>query len=137
VVLKELQKLCDSVRPVPDNVALEVLRQELRQENIENVFQDLHLVASASLGQVYKGILRTSGETVAVKVQRPGMLRSFSLDLFLLQKWGDSMDIFTSIFTKQAPFHRALFDTFSRGSYCVSLDRVCVRKYFFGRFGLR
>lgn len=45
------------------------------------------------------------------------MRRAFSLDLFLLQGWGDFMDAFTATFTKQKPFHRALFDSFSRGSY--------------------
>lgn len=29
-------------------------------------------IAAASLGQVYKGTLRSTGEAVAVKVQRPG-----------------------------------------------------------------
>jgi predicted unusual protein kinase regulating ubiquinone biosynthesis (AarF/ABC1/UbiB family) len=45
------------------------------------------------------------------------MQRSFSLDLFLLQGWGDFMDAFTAVFTKQKPFHKVLFDTFSKGSY--------------------
>lgn len=142
-VLKELQKLCDSVRPVPDEVAMQVLREELsgmgmdRQSkgrksndgeeqqkrietpkiNLDDIFEDLHLVASASLGQVYKAKLRTSGDLVAIKVQRPGMERAFSLDLFLLQMWGDFMDTFTNTFTKQIPYHSAFFDAFSKGSY--------------------
>ena len=141
VVLKELQKLCDSVRPIPDDVALQVIREELftkttdtttvaavdqdddqnvkihEEDPLDAVFEDLRLVASASLGQVYRGRLRDTGLEVAVKVQRPGMRKAFSLDLFLLQLWGDFMDTFTSIFTKQLPFHAALFDTFSQGSY--------------------
>jgi hypothetical protein len=48
-VLKELQKLCDSVDPVPDEVALKVLRKELKCDDISNLFDDVHLVASASL----------------------------------------------------------------------------------------
>jgi aarF domain-containing kinase len=31
-------------------------------------------IAAASLGQVYKGVVRTTGELVAVKVQRPYVL---------------------------------------------------------------
>ena len=120
-VLKELQKLCDSVRPIPDEVAFRVIREELDERDLDTIFEGLHLVAAASLGQVYKGRLRDSGDMVAVKVQRPGMLRSFSLDLFLLQIWGDCVDVFTSLFTNQAPFHRALFDSFSHGSYSVSV----------------
>ena len=39
-------------------------------------------VAAASIGQVYKGKLHT-GERVAVKVQRPGVLRRIALDLHI------------------------------------------------------
>jgi aarF domain-containing kinase len=117
VVLKELQKLCDAVQPIPDEVALQVLREELHISNLEDQFQDLKLVASASLGQVYQAKLRTTNELVAIKVQRPGMLQSFSLDLYLLQKLGNVLDrLFTTI-TKQSAYHEDLFDTFSRGSY--------------------
>ncbi|KAG7338448.1 ABC1 family-domain containing protein [Nitzschia inconspicua] len=133
VVLEELQQLCDSVRPIPDDVALEVLKKELglsdrtscskgknnnfASRKLDDVFENLHLVAAASLGQVYKARLKDSGRDVAIKIQRPGMRKAFSLDLFLLQGWGDFMDAFTTIFTKQKPFHRTLFDSFSRGSY--------------------
>jgi predicted unusual protein kinase regulating ubiquinone biosynthesis (AarF/ABC1/UbiB family) len=116
-VLKELQKLCDSVRPIPDEMALQVIREELKEPDLNRIFEDMHLVAAASIGQVYKAKLRATGENVAIKVQRPGMRKSFSLDLFLLQKYGDVLDTFTSMFTKQAPFHKALFDNFSKGSY--------------------
>ena len=129
-VLKELQKLCDSVRPVPDEIAMQVLRDELfgtgdadskqtipTTEQLDDIFEDLHLVASASLGQVYKARLKASGELVAIKVQRPDMEKAFGLDLFLLQMWGDAVDAFTNVFTKQVPFHSAFFDAFSKGSY--------------------
>ena len=39
-------------------------------------------MAAASIGQVYKGKLHT-GERVAVKVQRPGVLRRIALDLHI------------------------------------------------------
>jgi len=119
-MLKELQKLCDSVRPIPDEIAMEVLRNELgmqQQQEVDEIFEDLHLVASASLGQVYKAKIKASGEMVAIKVQRPGMRKAFSLDLFLLQLYGDFVDAFTTVFTKQIPFHSKFFDAFSQGSY--------------------
>lgn len=116
-VLKELQKLCDAVRPVPDDIAMAVIRKELGRENLDEIFADMHLVASASLGQVYKANLRESGEPVAVKVQRPEMRRSFSLDLFLLQRVGVLVDSCTTTFTNQPPFHKALYESFARGSY--------------------
>ena len=148
VVLKELQKLCDSVRPVPDEIAYQLLRDELNVDDLSTVFGDLHLVASASLGQVYQARLlqpptpsadglfsayrrknstskpnQASGELVAIKIQRPGMRKAFSLDLFLLQQWAEFVDSFTSIFTRQAPYHRALFDAFAQGSYSVGHTR--------------
>lgn len=35
--------------------------------------------------QVYKGRLRETGEVVAIKVQRPGVLEGISRDLYLLR----------------------------------------------------
>lgn len=150
IVLEELQRLCDSVRPIPDDVALALLQKELlslqynhqsppqKQEhpsnshpplNLTDVFTNVHLVASASLGQVYQAKLVESGELVAIKVQRPGMRRSFSLDLFLLQLCGHCADVFTSVFTKQTPTQfSALIDAFSHGSYSVSKS-ITIRIY--------
>ena len=42
-------------------------------------------IAAASLGQVYKGRLK-SGETVAVKVQRPYVVETVSIDLFIIRQ---------------------------------------------------
>lgn len=50
-----------------------------------SLFADLH---NSSLGQVYKATLRKTGETVAVKVQRPQVLETVSLDLFLARELG-------------------------------------------------
>lgn len=117
VVLKELQRLCDSVRPIDDEIALKMIREQLNVQNYDMFVKTPVLVASASLGQVYRATLRESGQDVAIKVQRPGMLESFSLDLFLLQHIGIFVDAVTSVFTNQPPFHRALYESFSRGSY--------------------
>ena len=114
-VLKELQKLCDSVEPIPDDVAWQVMEAELGVERMKDL-QGLRLVAAASLGQVYKATL-VDGSVVAVKVQRPNMKQTFSLDLYLLQRIGVMVDLFTSVFTNQPPFHRALYESFAGGSY--------------------
>jgi len=116
-MLKELQQLCDSVQPVPDAIALQLLCDELGVQNVEQVFDDIKLVASASLGQVYKGKIRSTDETVAIKVQRPDIRRTFSLDLVLLRRLGWMMDQFTSIFTNQPAFHAKLYESFAAGSY--------------------
>lgn len=43
---------------------------------------------AASLGQVYKATLATTGETGTVKVQRSGVLETVSLDLHLARELG-------------------------------------------------
>lgn len=43
-------------------------------------------VNAASLGQVYRGRLRATGEEVAVKVQRPGIADSIAMDMLLLRR---------------------------------------------------
>jgi aarF domain-containing kinase len=117
VVLKELQKLCDAVRSIPDDVALQIIREELDEQDLDRLFQDIRLVASASLGQVYKAKLRDSGKEVAIKVQRPNTRKIFSLDLFLLHRLGFLIDNFTAVFTQQPQFHSAFYESFARGSY--------------------
>jgi predicted unusual protein kinase regulating ubiquinone biosynthesis (AarF/ABC1/UbiB family) len=118
VVLAELQKLCDSVEPISDDVALDLIREELNAKDLSEIFADVRRVASASLGQVYRATLVDDPkQSVAVKVQRPDMRRCFSLDLFWLQTVGVAVDCFTSVFTNQPPFHAALYESFAKGSY--------------------
>ncbi len=87
-----------------------------------NTLSDLFFVPLQ--GQVYKAKLRETGEEVAIKIQRPDMLESFSLDLYLLQWVGVLMDAFCVTFTKQSPFHQKMLDTFARSSYSVRLLRT-------------
>ena len=70
--------------------------EELGQEGFDAFenFDDTSIpIAAASLGQVYRLSLKTpagSDQTirhVAVKVQRPDMIRAVSLDLYLLRKY--------------------------------------------------
>ncbi|MEO1127789.1 MAG: AarF/ABC1/UbiB kinase family protein, partial [Cyanobacteria bacterium J06639_16] len=53
----------------------------------ETLYAELspHPVAAASLGQVYRGRLKT-GEEVAVKVQRPGLAQRITLDIYILRQ---------------------------------------------------
>lgn len=85
--LKELEKLQDQIPPFPDAEAMQVLRDELGRPP-SHVFSSLtpSPVAAASLGQVYKGVLRSNNEPVAVKVQRPGVRDSIALDIFILRR---------------------------------------------------
>ena len=62
----------------------------LSHTQVSKVFSEITAepVAAASLGQVYKATLRDSGDEVAVKVQRPFVLETVSLDLHLARMLG-------------------------------------------------
>jgi hypothetical protein len=81
----QLRQLQDAVPPFPSDEAKEVLRREWGQD-IETVLSEItnEPVASASIGQVYKGKLN-DGKEVAVKIQRPGILAEIALDLHVLR----------------------------------------------------
>jgi len=83
--LEELTLLQDQLPPFPNEVAFRFIEEELG-DRPEEIYAEIspQPVAAASLGQVYKGKLR-SGETVAVKVQRPGLAQQITLDLYILR----------------------------------------------------
>ena len=85
----ELQKLCDKVPSFDSKIAYATIEREL-QNTVDDIFSEItpEPVAAASLGQVYKAKLRATGDTVAVKVQRPGVLETVSLDLYLARQVG-------------------------------------------------
>ncbi|RMH66476.1 MAG: AarF/ABC1/UbiB kinase family protein [Cyanobacteria bacterium J003] len=85
VYLEELTKLQDQLPPFPNEVAFQFIEEELGAPPSE-LFAELsdHPIAAASLGQVYRGKLH-SGEEVAVKVQRPGLAESITLDIYILR----------------------------------------------------
>ncbi|XP_068658911.1 uncharacterized protein [Aristolochia californica] len=87
--MTELQKLCDKVPSFPDDVAMALLEEELGQPWY-NVYSELSPspIAAASLGQVYKGRLKENGDVVAVKVQRPFVLETVTVDLFIIRNLG-------------------------------------------------
>src|SRR6185503_11808148 len=74
-----------TARPIPDDEALQLIEEELGGP-IDIFFKqlDLQCLASASIGQVYAGVLVT-GEKVVVKIQRPGILSKIKIDLMLLK----------------------------------------------------
>ncbi|KAL7525902.1 hypothetical protein ACHAXR_001209, partial [Thalassiosira sp. AJA248-18] len=83
---KGLTGLQDAVPPFSAELGREVIERELNIK-IDDVFSELSLqpVASASIGQVYRGRLRSTGDEVAVKVQRPAVLSNVALDLHMLR----------------------------------------------------
>ncbi|PSN17674.1 hypothetical protein C7271_16485 [filamentous cyanobacterium CCP5] len=83
--LEELSSLQDQLPPFANDIAYHFIEVELGAPYYE-VFAELsdHPVAAASLGQVYRGRLKT-GEEVAVKVQRPGLAQRITKDLYILR----------------------------------------------------
>lgn len=83
-----LAELQDAVEPSFDSEeARGIIQDELGIVDINDVFEYLsdEPVASASIGQVYKGRLRKNGMEVAVKVQRPNVLENVALDLYVMR----------------------------------------------------
>lgn len=81
----ELKKLQSSARPIPDDIAIQIIENEIGA-SIETVFSEFneHHIASASIAQVYLATLKT-GEKVVLKVQRPNIRNKIKLDIKLLQ----------------------------------------------------
>ncbi|MCL4460223.1 MAG: AarF/ABC1/UbiB kinase family protein [Nitrospirae bacterium] len=82
--LTEFQKLQDSLPPVPPE-DVEKAVEEALERPIDSVFAefDRHPVAQASIAQVHRARLH-SGEIVAVKIRRPGILDAVEPDLRIL-----------------------------------------------------
>ncbi|MEH7442185.1 AarF/UbiB family protein [Bacillus sp. JJ1122] len=83
-IVKELEMLQDQVPPVP----VEEIKAKIHQEfgrPVDQVFQTFNeeCIAAASIGQVHEAAL-PSGETVMVKIQRPGIRQVVYTDLEIL-----------------------------------------------------
>ena len=83
--LEELIKLQDQLPPFGNDLAFAIIQQDFG-DSVEAIYQEMspHPVAAASLGQVYRAVLWT-GEEVAVKVQRPNLRPTLTLDLYLMR----------------------------------------------------
>uniref|UniRef100_A0A7S4L0S1 Protein kinase domain-containing protein n=1 Tax=Guillardia theta TaxID=55529 RepID=A0A7S4L0S1_GUITH len=117
-VLDELAYLQDSVKPFDTKVAVEMIEQELKAP-LGKYFSEISEkpVAAASLAQVYKAKLVT-GETVAVKVQRPDVLSVVSKDLYVLRR---AAEVYQGLMDRFAPQQRtnyvALLNEWAVGFY--------------------
>ncbi|TAL57176.1 MAG: hypothetical protein EPN85_14435 [Bacteroidetes bacterium] len=80
-LIKELEKLQDSVPPIDGNLAVQVVEQELKKKTDELFASfETSAFASASMAQVHKAVLKT-GEKVVLKIQRPGIQEVISSDI--------------------------------------------------------
>lgn len=86
IYMEELACLQDQLPPFPTELAFQFIKEELNASPYE-LYAEISAqpVAAASLGQVYKGKLKT-GETVAIKVQRPGLKENIALDIYILRQ---------------------------------------------------
>ena len=85
--LDELIKLQDRLPPFDNDLARYTIEKELGR-SLDELYSEISPtpLAAASLAQVYRARLH-SGEDVAVKVQRPNLKPTLTLDLYLI-RWG-------------------------------------------------
>ena len=84
-LVDQLATLQDQVPAFPFPVVQDLLEQELGERCAEIIDLEAEPLGSASLAQVHRASLR-SGRQVVLKVQRPGLERTFRLDLQVLQQ---------------------------------------------------
>lgn len=84
-LIAELEKLQSEVPPFESAISVETIENEL-DEKLTDLFAEFQEVpiAAASIGQVHKATLH-SGETVAVKIQRPAIEKTIKTDLEILK----------------------------------------------------
>ena len=96
-LLRELGKLQDQVPPVAAEQIGPFIEEQLGRP-VSEIFSefDFRPVAAASLSQVHRGILRSNGKQVAVKVQRPNIRANIQSDLDILEAvfrfWSEQSD---------------------------------------------
>ncbi|XP_074269482.1 protein ACTIVITY OF BC1 COMPLEX KINASE 3, chloroplastic [Silene latifolia] len=113
--LEELSQLQDDLPTFSNAEAFKCIEGELGF-SLEDVYSNIspYPIAAASLGQVYKAQLRYSGQTVAVKVQRPGIEEAIGLDFYLIRGIAHLINKYVDIITSDVV---ALVDEFGRRVY--------------------
>ncbi len=84
-IREELKKLQSTVKPFDHIIAFQLIEKELGGP-INDHFKVIEpeCLGSASIGQVYKAVLR-SGEHVVIKIQRPDILNKIKIDIRILK----------------------------------------------------
>lgn len=99
--LDQLQKLQDDVPRFENEVAFATVEAELG-EDFDDLFElvEKEPIAAASIGQVYKARLRSNGDLVALKIQRPKCEDIIALDLYVLRWWSGVLNILTTLLNR-------------------------------------
>ena len=97
VYLEALSRLQDNVEPVPYEAIEDSVTTEIGAR-MSKAFQsfDAKPLASASLGQVHRAVLR-DGRRVAVKVQRPGVRKQVVDDMEVIEELAEFVDDHTKL----------------------------------------
>ncbi|GAX83432.1 hypothetical protein CEUSTIGMA_g10857.t1 [Chlamydomonas eustigma] len=141
--LDELSRLQDNV-PTFSTVEARVVLEDGLGRSVDSVFEWLseEPLAAASLGQVYRGKLKREfgGGEVAVKVQRPGILESAALDIFLLRRaagllskipgmsdqWALTLDDWALRFFQEMDYQLEAYNTMTFQKNMSSLQAIVV-----------
>eukprot|EP00172_Hildenbrandia_rubra_P002796 Plantae.Rhodophyta-Hildenbrandia_rubra.ctg3912.p1 GENE.Plantae.Rhodophyta-Hildenbrandia_rubra.ctg3912~~Plantae.Rhodophyta-Hildenbrandia_rubra.ctg3912.p1 ORF type:complete len:803 (+),score=115.26 Plantae.Rhodophyta-Hildenbrandia_rubra.ctg3912:2914-5322(+) len=115
--LYELQKLQDRLEPFPNETAFAVIESELG-EPVEALFSNIEPVpvAAASIGQVYKAKLRSTGENVAIKVQRPDCEKTIAMDIYILRNLSGTLASLLKLLRREIDL-RSVIDEFGKLIY--------------------
>lgn len=82
--VKEFQKCLDQTEPLPWSTIKSVIEQELGPISNTFSFVDTKPLASASIAQVHCATLKSTGESVVIKVQKPRIDECLQADLGFL-----------------------------------------------------
>ena len=85
-IAEELQKLRDNTPVTPFDEMKEVIESELGAP-LDEIYSEINEtpIGSASIGQVYKAKLKSNGEEVAVKVQKPNSKEIIESDVTIMK----------------------------------------------------
>eukprot|EP00177_Eucheuma_denticulatum_P005932 GFKZ01010812.1.p1 GENE.GFKZ01010812.1~~GFKZ01010812.1.p1 ORF type:complete len:730 (+),score=109.89 GFKZ01010812.1:292-2481(+) len=116
--MNELRALCDAVPCFANEIAFNMMEEELGR-SVDEMYVDMseRPIAAASLGQVYKARLRETGEEVAIKIQRPDMLRKVSLDLYCMKRVAKFAEMVQNQFTAARTDYTSLLLEWAKGTY--------------------
>ena len=97
-IANELQKLRDETPATPFDEMKALIEEEL-DSPLEEIFSDIieTPLGSASLGQVYKGKLKDTGEEVAIKVLKPNSREIIESDVKIMKFLASRMDKYISL----------------------------------------
>ncbi|MDC1243747.1 2-polyprenylphenol 6-hydroxylase [Amylibacter sp.] len=127
---KQLSVLQESLPPFSRDLALSEIERDL-ELSVNEVFENIsEPIAAASIAQVHKAILKSTGKAVAIKVLRPGIEKAFKKDI-------DAFYLAANIIETLSPKSRRLrpievikhFDTVVTGELDLRLEASAASEF--------